>query len=288
MFLPSYTLRPTAAVLLGAALLAGCTGGNDGGSANGKHRESAGASGTAPTRTPVSGSGNAASSLIAKGPGPQAHYTVQAQPAPQHVPLPHRPRPAPAGRLLHPGRAEPGRHSGDAEDHRVPHHRLHLEDPAAGARHQRREDRQRPLLRLHREPARRRVRPPDLPGTRWRSQRCQESVNRTPFARAPARQRAQQPQGRRGESAAHGVVRGAGHARPGSAGHRHRLDHRPGHPPPHVNGIPWAARTRPDTSPGRGGCSGRPGGRGHGGTVMVRGLRGPDETEARAPAYADT
>ncbi len=82
MFLPSSALRPAAAVLVGAALLAGCSGGNDAGSVSGKHRESAGASGAAPARTPASGSGSAASSLIANGPGPQAHYTVQAQPAP--------------------------------------------------------------------------------------------------------------------------------------------------------------------------------------------------------------
>ncbi|KOU08567.1 hypothetical protein ADK86_03710 [Streptomyces sp. NRRL F-5755] len=79
MSLPSSALRPAAAVLLGAALLAGCTGG---GSVSGKHRESAGASGAAPARSAASGSGSAASSLIPEGPGPQARYTVQAQPAP--------------------------------------------------------------------------------------------------------------------------------------------------------------------------------------------------------------
>ncbi|CAM5495279.1 MULTISPECIES: hypothetical protein [Streptomyces] len=82
MFLSSSALRPTVAVLLGTVLLTGCSGGNGGGSASGKHRESAGASGAAPVRSAASGSGGAAASLIAKGPGPQAHYTVQAQPAP--------------------------------------------------------------------------------------------------------------------------------------------------------------------------------------------------------------
>ncbi|WP_394297232.1 hypothetical protein [Streptomyces rimosus] len=82
MFLPLSALRRTAAVLLGAALLVGCTGGNGGGAADGKSRESAGASGAAPARSAASAGGGAALSLIAQGPGPQAHYTVQAQPAP--------------------------------------------------------------------------------------------------------------------------------------------------------------------------------------------------------------
>ncbi|WP_030371984.1 hypothetical protein [Streptomyces rimosus] len=81
MFLSSSAVRPAVAVLVGAALLAGCSGGNGGGSASGKHRESAGASGAAPDRSAACASGGAASSLLANGPGPQAHCTVQAQPA---------------------------------------------------------------------------------------------------------------------------------------------------------------------------------------------------------------
>ncbi len=242
MFLPSSALRPAVAVLVGAALFAGCTGGNGGGSASGKRRESAGASGAAPARSAASASGGAASSLIANGPGPQAHYTVQAQPAPGtcHYRTVH-------GQPLQDASCTPGalnpdviqatlktavcRTSGFTSTIRPPVSVTSVEKRAnvrscgyAASLHDAEYGH---LISLELGGA------PNDARNLWVE---------PPAPWPHARQRAHQPQGRRGEQAAPGAVRGAGHPRPGPAGHRHRLDHRPGHPPPHMNGTPAQGR----------------------------------------------